>query len=124
VAKVDIQKLNKSERLGEWAQMISQCRNSGKTVSTWCREHDINIKTYYYRLRRLCEAIPEPTRPDSLPLPSSEAGPLFAEVAPTEQTKRGSAAINIRMGNTEVEIRNGADAVTIEAALRALSRIC
>ena len=121
---MDIQKLNKSGRLGEWAQMISQCRNSGMTVSAWCREHDINIKTYYYRLRCLCEAIPEPAKPDNLPLSAGVTEPQFAEVTPTERTKRGSAAINIRMGNTEVEIRNGADAVTIEAALRALSRIC
>ncbi len=121
---MDIQKLNKSERLGEWAQMISQCRNSGMTVSAWCREHDINTKTYYYRLRRLCEAIPEPTKPDNLSLPTGATEPLFADVTPAELTKRGPAAINIRMGSTEVEIRNGADAVTIEAALRALSRIC
>lgn len=121
---MDIQKLNKSGRLSEWAQMVSQCRNSGKTVSAWCREHGVSTKTYYYRLRRLCEAIPEPTGSDSLPLPSGETEPLFTEVTPTERTNRGSAAINIRMGNTEVEIHNGADVVTIEAALRTLSRIC
>ena len=121
---MDIQKLNKSGRLGEWAQMASQCRNSGKTVAVWCSEHGISTKTYYYRLRRLCEAIPEPTKPNSLPLPAGEKEPQFAEVMPAERTKRGSAAINIRMGCAEVEILNGAEAVTIEAVLRALSQIC
>lgn len=121
---MDIQKLNKSGRLSEWTQMISQCRNSGMTVAAWCREHGISTKTYYYRLRRLCEAIPEPAKPDSLPLPADEAEPLFTEITPTEGTKRDSVAINIRMGNAEIKIHNGADVVTIEAALRALSRIC
>ena len=121
---MDIQKLNKSGRLSEWTQMISRCRNSGMTAAAWCREHGISTKTYYYRLKRLCEALPEPAMPDSLPLPSCETEPLFAEIAPTEGTKRDSVAINIRMGSAEIEIRNGADAVTIEAALRALSRIC
>jgi len=121
---MDIQKLNKSGRLDDWANMVSQCRNSGMTVSAWCKEHGVSIKTYYYRLKRLCEAIPEQAKPDNLPLPSGEAEPLFAEVTPAERTKRSSAVINIRLGNTQVEIYNGADAVTIETALRALSRIC
>jgi len=94
------------------------------TVAAWCREYGISTKTYYYRLRRLCEAIPEPTTQNNLPLPTGETEPLFAEVAPAERTKRGSAAITVRLGSAEVEIQNGADAVTIEAALRALSRIC
>ena len=118
---MDIQKLNKSGRLNEWAQMISQCRNSGKTVSAWCAEHGINTKTYYYRLKRVCETIPEAVGQS---LPPGEEEPTFAEVTPSGQYGKRDAAITVRFGNTEIEIRNGAESETIEAALRALSRIC
>lgn len=121
---MDIQKLNKSGRLSEWAQMASQCRNSGMTVSAWCAEHGISTKTYYYRLRRVCDAIPEKTKPEKLPLTSSEEEPTFAEVTPADRIVKRGAAIIVRLGNAEIQIRNGAEPGTIEAALRALSRIC
>ena len=48
----------------EWADKISQCRESGLTVSEWCRQNSINPKTYYYHLRKIrkeiCEQIPVP----------------------------------------------------------------
>ena len=46
----------------EWADKISQCRESGLTVSEWRRQNSINPKTYYYHLRKIrkgiCEQIP------------------------------------------------------------------
>ena len=46
----------------EWADKSSQCRESGLTVSEWCRQNSINPKTYYYHLRKIrkeiCEQIP------------------------------------------------------------------
>ena len=46
----------------QWAEKISTCRNSGMSVSAWCRENGIKVKTYYYHLRKLrekvCEQIP------------------------------------------------------------------
>lgn len=48
----------------EWVERVRRCRESGLTVSEWCREKGINLKTYYYHLRKLrkelCEQIPVP----------------------------------------------------------------
>lgn len=118
---MDIQKLNKSGRLNEWAGMVSLCRNSGMPVSAWCREHGISPKTYYYRLKRICEAIPETGKPQALP---PVEGLLFAEVTPAGRRGNREATVTIRLGSAEVEIRNGAESGTIEAALRALAGIC
>jgi L-serine deaminase len=46
----------KEEILRSWEEMIKSCKNSGLTVSEWCRENGINIKTYYYRMRKLRRA--------------------------------------------------------------------
>lgn len=106
----------------EWAQMVSQCRNSGKTVDVWCVENGINRKTYYYRLRRVCEAIPE-EKTNCLPEACTEK-PVFAELSPSEQTVERSAVITVRAGGMEIQIPNGAEPRTIEATLRAVSLIC
>lgn len=43
----------KSEfRLQQWSRIISNCQSSGQTVVSWCKENGINIKTYYYWLRK------------------------------------------------------------------------
>jgi hypothetical protein len=94
------------------------------TVSAWCAEHGISTKTYYYRLRRVCEAIPEEAKAAKLPLPSSEEGLTFAEVTPASRCRERDAAVTVRFGSAEIDIHNGAEPAVIEAALRLLSRIC
>ena len=41
----------------EWAEMVRECRSSGLTVKEWCINNDVNIKTYYYRLKRVRDFI-------------------------------------------------------------------
>lgn len=63
--------VKKQVQKAEWAERIRKCSESGLTVSEWCtfllyihRENGINLKTYYYHLRKLrkeiCEQIPVP----------------------------------------------------------------
>ena len=37
----------------EWSARIQACRESGMSISAWCRENGIVPKTYYYHLRKL-----------------------------------------------------------------------
>ena len=70
----------------EWAERIRQCRESGLTVSEWCRENGINLKTYYYHLRKLrkeiCEQIPVPvmTVPEMNSSVKVQIGDITAEI--------------------------------------------
>lgn len=43
--------------LKEWSEMIQTCKSSGMPVTQWCAENMLNIKTYYYRLRRVREGL-------------------------------------------------------------------
>lgn len=56
--------VKKQVQKAEWTEKIRKCSESGLTVSEWCRENGINLKTYYYHLRKLrkdiCEQIPVP----------------------------------------------------------------
>lgn len=42
-------------RLQEWFAQIEAQQASGQTVQQWCAENGINLKTYYYRLRKVRE---------------------------------------------------------------------
>lgn len=46
---MELQQVNKQQRVEAWAQMVYACRNSGRSVKDWCEAQGINLKTYYYR---------------------------------------------------------------------------
>lgn len=49
----DLQVHNDQNKLAEWAGKISECRNSGITVKTWCKENGVCEQSYYKWQRRL-----------------------------------------------------------------------
>jgi hypothetical protein len=52
-----------------------------------------------------------------------EEKPVFTELEPTYRMERNTFIL-VRIGGMEIQIPNGAEAGTIEATLRAVSRIC
>ena len=44
--------VKKQVQQAEWAERIRKCSESGLTVSEWCRENGIKLKTYYFYLRK------------------------------------------------------------------------
>ncbi|MDO5399022.1 MAG: hypothetical protein Q4G33_13960 [bacterium] len=44
-------------RKNQWVEIIQACQSSGMTVKAWCAQNGINIKSYYYRLRKLSPAV-------------------------------------------------------------------
>ena len=48
-------------RLSEWAEMIRNCQNrpQGMTIDEWCQLHDITKASYYWRRRKVREAVLE-----------------------------------------------------------------
>lgn len=124
---MDIQRLNTGARLREWAEMVTTCRNSGQTVGVWCKASGINVKTYYYRLKKVCEAagneLEIQRRNTAIPA-SLERDTVFAEISPAIRGQTCKAAITVQMGGSEIQIHNGADVAVIEATLRILRNIC
>ena len=78
--------VKKQVQKAEWAERIRKCRESGLTVSKWCRENGINLKTYYYHLRKLrkeiCEqiAVPVMTVPEESHSVKISIGEVTAEI--------------------------------------------
>ena len=51
----EIVTLKKKIRLQKWKQQIEEQKSSGLSVQEWCIQNGINLKTYYYHLRRVRE---------------------------------------------------------------------
>lgn len=43
--------------LETWAAEVEACQSSGLTVTEWCKLNGINMKTYYYHLRKVREQL-------------------------------------------------------------------
>ncbi len=49
---MDIVSETKAEfRLRQWTKIIKECQASNLSAAAWCRQNNINIKSYYYWLR-------------------------------------------------------------------------
>ena len=100
------QTVNHNQRLAEWSKRVEACRNSGQTVTQWCRENGVAISTYFLWQRRVFQAV------------SERAEECFVEVpvystAPTV----GNTAAVIHAGELKC---TGADAQMIQAILQTL----
>jgi len=106
-------------RLKQWTKIIQTCQASGMTVVAWCAKNDINIKTYYYWLRRI----------RILALESGKNRPCNNEpsivpVAYQPSKASAAAAITIHLPSVSIDIHEGASRATIEDVLCALKSIC
>ena len=103
-----LQVYNEQNKLAQWAQVVSQCRGSGMSVRQWCQENGINISSYY-KWQRKVYAVAQDQQKRS-----------FVEVTPVQSAAVGDVAVTLRIAGAELDIRNGADAATIESVLRAV----
>lgn len=50
-----INNIKQNVQLQEWTKQIKAQQESGMTVTAYCAQNGINIKTYYYHLRKVWE---------------------------------------------------------------------
>ena len=128
---MDIGNVRRSSQFGRWAEMVQACRNSGQSVRTWCEDNGINIKTYYYRLRKLrLIALGSKERSEGILPVKTETYPAFAELTLCESRLPETAseeacalAVTIKAGVMTIYIHNEAGAAVITNVIRAVNEI-
>jgi hypothetical protein len=106
-------------RIRQWTQIAQACQSSGMTVVAWCNQNNINIKSYYYWLRRLRALACESTELTVVPHKQQVVPLSFKQPRISDH-----AAITIHISSATVEIHDGTSKDTIEAVLLALKNIC
>ena len=146
---IDMRGMKRSMKLAEWARLIEQRVESGKTINAWCEEQGIPRRHYYYWQNQVREemvsnvALSYTCVPGIVPVDNSSSAsamilpdtPSFAKIplnsilhteagAPaTLQTCIGAPVMKILLGRAECEIYNGADIDLVERVLIALGKI-
>ncbi|MDE6678618.1 MAG: hypothetical protein K2K02_06215 [Ruminococcus sp.] len=100
-------------RLMSWMDMYTEYQVSGKTIQVWCIENDVNIKTFYYRLRKVRKAMLEPSERYDI-VPVKPAMPDF-EKAPADVIRITGKGIAIKLPET-------VSAEILEVILRGMSQ--
>jgi len=116
---MNMKKISHEMNLKKWTEIVEECRNSGQTAVKWCDENNVNIKTYYYWQRKVCNAVC-----NELAITNNvEKSPAFAEVM-ISGIRSSEVAITLNLNNISLQIHNGADETVIEQTLRILKSIC
>ena len=123
MTELTIQSTTRPKHLLEWSQRVADCRSSGLSVSRWCKEHDINIKTYYTWQRKVFAAMIEQQKLQMTEPAGTET--QFAELPsparePTQARDRDLVAA-VRMGEASLDVYEGASPEIVTALCRVLS---
>jgi len=107
-------------RLSEWAEQIRECNNrpQGMTVGDWCQSRGITKTNYYWRLRKVREALLETGNitPVFVELPAPDAEPAKETVF----VKSEVAAVLKFENHAVLEITNEASTVFLNSLFKAM----
>ena len=102
-------KMKKEAKLAQWVEMIGQRNESVLSVTDWCRQNSINIKTYYYRLKRVRQAVcSEMERHDIVP------------VEPIAGTEITAEKIELSIGDVKISLPDDFNESTLKRLLGVL----
>lgn len=111
-------------RAEQWAGIIRECQASNQTVVSWCAEHDVGLKSYYYWLRKLRMAEIQKTEPTVLAEVKNEVPAVFKKLEVQSSVPNTQAAVIIRLNGATIEVNEGTSQQTIQAVLLALQSVC
>lgn len=124
---MELQKVKHELKVEEWRRLIYECRNSGQTIRTWCKERHISTQTYYRWQRAVWDAetqnLLEGAKQQSAMTQDETA--VFAECRmPAPVQSAPAAAVILHLNTITLEIQNGVSPETVETVLRAVKALC
>ena len=107
-------------RLNQWAEQIKDCNNRphGMTVDDWCLENGMTRANYYWRLRKVREALLSVT--DSNPAFVELKEPIPSAPEPLKEESPSGVVAVIKKNSYSIEITNQASASFLQNLLEAM----
>ena len=109
-------------RLSQWLAIIKECRGSGMSVRSWCKQNDVDEKQFYYWQRKIreiaSESLPVMTQNSKfVQLPVSTVAAPVTKESPTDFTP----SMVIRVGKAVVELADHIQPELLASVLKVLS---
>ena len=105
----------KKYKLQQWTEFIHECRTSGLTVEAWCAQNGFSKNKYYYRLRKVREAMLLAQNTQEI-VPISEV--LVKHEAVTELPPKTNGELKIQIGDTVIHVYDSTPESLLEMALK------
>lgn len=97
-------------RLQKWGSIVKECRSSGKPIKAWCADNNINLKTYYYWQKLVCQdtcqelsLIPAPKLKHQPEPVQAKSNVVFAELS-ISKPYTGKVALTIDRRDMQIHI--------------------
>ena len=114
---MDLVKYKHNNHLGAWSAMVQSCKSSGLQVKDWCAANGISVPSYYYRQKKVWEALAEKAK--------KEEWAEFVEFpSPARAGRQGSSAITIEIGRGTILVSEDADAATLKMVMELALELC
>ena len=96
-------------KLQQWAERIAECQTSSMTVVAWCEANNINIKSYYYWLKkvRLHTLDSMPALSEKLPEKPVESPLVFKPLEVTSHVAGMRASVIVHLPQATIEVPDG-----------------
>lgn len=104
-----------------WKKVIEDCQASGKTVVAYCKENNVNEKSYYYWLRKVREQL---CKNMDYSETTGENNNEFAQIQLPVSYQHTIPTIKLQIGKIVVEISDGISHDTISYVLNGIRNIC
>ena len=104
-------------RLRQWTEIISSCHASDQKINRWCEANGVNIKSYYYWLRKIRT---KTSNNEMVTIATNHQ-----TIVPVSFKKESMAkSITINTGNISIDIYEGTTKATLENLLNILGLTC
>lgn len=119
---MDTRNVKKTYRLNQWTEIIRKFRSSGQTVAVFCKEQNLNPKSYYYWLKRVreaaCEALPAIANEKSMIIPLTFGGSSACSSQSAVNSK-----ITLHYGDFSLDLQENTSPIFIENTIRTLMNL-
>jgi hypothetical protein len=118
----NIDECTQTVRAQKWAEILRERQSSGQSNATYCAEHGINIKTFYYWQTKLRRQAAGMLNVSSL---SKKCAPAESQpIVPVSFPGSTASGITIRKGGFAIEISGSTSPAVLETLLTVLNKVC
>ena len=95
--------VSKQYKLQQWSELIQDCKSSGLTVEDWCAENGFEKHQYYYRLRKVREAVLlAECKQEVVAIPNV----LVEQEQAMEEVQTTNGELQINIGDTTIHVND------------------
>ena len=109
---------SKQYKLKQWLELIQDYKSSGLTIEDWCAANRLKKHQYYYRLRKVREAVLLAERKQEIvAIPDT----LAEQKVPVEETQVTAGELKIQIGNALIHVSHSTSSPLLRMVLEVMN---